>query len=250
MASDPLFAFFGSSVDSQYALEQLERVGLSPALVVRDKTLPPELYNTAWDFFLVASYGTLLKKEVLALPKHGCLNIHPSLLPKFRGPSPYVSAILADERATGVTLMLMEERMDAGPVLAQAKIEIAEEEWPPKGLLLSQMLFTEGVNLLAEVLPDWLAGTLEPVEQDDSQATYTKKFSDADALLDLNGNQREQFLKVQAFNKNPRAYFINAKNKRIIVTDAAWTDGELKILRVLPEGKKEMPYQDYLHGQK
>ena len=250
MASDPLFAFFGSSVDSQYALEQLERVGLSPALVVRDKTLPPELYNTAWDFFLVASYGTLLKKEVLALPKHGCLNIHPSLLPKFRGPSPYVSAILADEHATGVTLMLMEERMDAGPVLAQAKIEIAEEEWPPKGLLLSQMLFTEGVNLLAEVLPDWLAGTLEPVEQDDSQATYTKKFSDADALLDLNGNQREQFLKVQAFNKNPRAYFINAKNKRIIVTDAAWTDGELIILRVLPEGKKEMPYQDYLHGQK
>jgi len=96
---------------------------------------------------LVASYGTLLKKEVLALPKHGCLNIHPSLLPKFRGPSPYVSAILADEHATGVTLMLMEERMDAGPVLAQAKIEIAEEEWPPKGLLLSQMLFTEGVNL-------------------------------------------------------------------------------------------------------
>ena len=250
MASDPLFAFFGSSVDSQYALEQLERVGLSPALVVRDKTLPPELYNTAWDFFLVASYGTLLKKEVLALPKHGCLNIHPSLLPKFRGPSPYVSAILADERHTGVSLMLMEEKMDAGPLLAQARIEIAAEDWPPKGLLLSQMLFTEGVNLLAEVLPDWLAGTLEPVEQDDSQATYTKKFSDADALLDLNGNQREQFLKVQAFNKNPRAYFINAKNKRIIVTDAAWTDGELKILRVLPEGKKEMPYQDYLHGQK
>ena len=250
MASDPLFAFFGSSVDSQYALEQLERVGLSPALVVRDKTLPPELYNTAWDFFLVASYGTLLKKEVLALPKHGCLNIHPSLLPKFRGPSPYVSAILADERHTGVSLMLMEEKMDAGHLLAQARIEIAAEDWPPKGLLLSQMLFTEGVNLLAEVLPEWLAGTLEPVEQDDSQATYTKKFSDADALLDLNGNQREQFLKVQAFNKNPRAYFINAKNKRIIVTDAAWTDGELKILRVLPEGKKEMPYQDYLHGQK
>ena len=250
MASDPLFAFFGSSVDSQYALEQLERVGLSPALVVRDKTLPPELYNTAWDFFLVASYGTLLKKEVLALPKHGCLNIHPSLLPKFRGPSPYVSAILADERHTGVSLMLMEERMDAGPVLAQAKIEIAEEEWPPKGLLLSQMLFTEGVNLLAEVLPDWLAGTLEPVEQDDSQATYTKKFSDADALLDLNGNQREQFLKVQAFDKNPRAYFINPKGKRIIVTDAAWVDGALTILKVIPEGKKEMPYQDYLRGQK
>ena len=250
MASDPLFAFFGSSVDSQYALEQLERVGLSPALVVRDKTLPPELYNTAWDFFLVASYGTLLKKEVLALPKHGCINIHPSLLPKFRGPSPYVSAILADERATGVTLMLMEEKMDAGPVLAQAKIEIAEEEWPPKGLLLSQMLFTEGVNLLAEVLPEWLAGTLKPVPQDESQATYTKKFSDADALLDLDGNAREQFLKIQAFDKNPRAYFINPKGKRVIVTNAAWIDQKLEISKVIPEGKKEMPYQDYLRGQK
>src|SRR3989344_709335 len=246
MASDPLFAFFGSSVDSQYALEQLERVGLSPALVVRDKTLPPELYNTAWDFFLVASYGTLLKKEVLALPKHGCLNIHPSLLPKFRGPSPYVSAILADERHTGVSLMLMEERMDAGPVLAQAKIEIAPDEWPPKGLLLSQMLFTEGVNLLAEVLPDWLPGAIMPAAQAKGPKTYTKKFTDADALLDLDGNQREQFLKVQAFDKNPRAYFINAKSKRIIVTEAEFKEVTLKILKVIPEGKKEMPYQDYL----
>jgi len=251
MASNtPLFVFFGSSVDSQFALEQLKRLDLEPALVIDGKELPAELYNTPWDFFLVCSYGKLLKKDILALPKHGCINIHPSLLPKFRGPSPYVSAILADERATGVTLMLMEEKMDAGPVLAQAKIEIAEEEWPPKGLLLSQMLFTEGVNLLAEMLPDWLSGTLEPVEQDESQATYTKKFSDADALLDLNGNQREQFLKIQAFDKNPRAYFINAKNKRVIVTEAEFKEGKLEISKVIPEGKKEMPYQDYLRGQK
>ncbi len=256
MASEPLFAFFGSSVDSTYALEQLSRVGLEPALIIDDKELPPELYNTEWDFFLVASYGKLLKKDILALPKHSCINIHPSLLPKFRGPSPYVSAILADERETGVSLMLMEEKMDAGPLLAQARIAVAEEEWPPKGLLLSQMLFVEGVNLLAEVLPAWLAGDLEPVEQDESQATYTKKFGDADALLDLDGNQREQFLKIRAFDKSPRAYFINLKGKRVIVTDAAWVDlpaqagGTLDILKVIPEGKKEMPYQDYLRGQK
>ncbi len=244
----PLFAFFGTSVDSQFALEQLERAGLSPALVIDGKEFPPELYNTEWDFFLVASYGKLLPEEILALPKHGCLNIHPSLLPKFRGPSPYVSAILADERQTGVSLMLMEERMDAGPVLAQAKLEIAEEEWPPKGLVLSQMLFTEGVNLLAEALPLWLAGELEPVAQDENKATYTKKFGDADALLDLSGSARKQFLKIQAFDKSPRAYFLNAKNKRVIVTDAAFKSGALEILRVIPEGKKEMPYQDYLRG--
>src|SRR3990167_5524621 len=173
MASNPpLFVFFGSSVDSQFALEQLKRLDLEPALVIDGKELPAELYNTPWDFFLVCSYGKLLKKDILALPKHGCINIHPSLLPKFRGPSPYVSAILADERATGVTLMLMAEKMDAGPVLAQARIEIAEEEWPPKGLLLSEMLFTEGANLVADALPLLLKVELQPEEQDEAQATY------------------------------------------------------------------------------
>jgi methionyl-tRNA formyltransferase len=249
MASDkPLFAFFGTSVDSKFALEHLERLGLSPALVVDTKELPAELYNTEWDFFLVASYGKILKKEVLDLPRRGALNIHPSLLPKFRGPSPYVSAILADERETGVSLMLMEERMDTGPILAQARIAIDEAEWPPKGLVLSQMLFTEGVNLLAEVLPQWLKGELVPEPQDETQATYTKKFVDADALLNLDGNPREQFLKIQAFDKSPRAYFLTPKGKRVIVTDAAFKDGKLEILKVLPEGKKEMPYAEYVRG--
>ncbi len=248
MASKPLFAFFGTSVDSDYALEQLKRLDLEPALVINGRNFPPELYNTEWDFFVVASYGKLLPKEILALPKHGCVNIHPSLLPKFRGPSPYVSAILADERETGVSLMVMEEKMDAGPIIAQARIAVSPEDWPPKGLLLSQMLFTEGVNLLAEVLPGWLSGALEPAPQDESKATYTKKFNDKDALLNLEAKPRENFLKIRAFDKSPRAYFINAKGKRVIVIDAAFVGGKLEILKVLPEGKKEMPYQDYLRG--
>jgi methionyl-tRNA formyltransferase len=245
----PLFAFFGTSVDSKFALEQLERVGLPPALVIDSKEIPQDLANTEWDFFLVASYGKILRKDVLDIPRRGALNIHPSLLPKFRGPSPYVSAILADERETGVSLMLMEEKMDAGPILAQARIEIAEEDWPPKGLLLSQMLFTEGVNLLADVLPQWLNGTLVPESQDESLATYTKKFSDEDALLDLN-NPRESFLKIRAFDKSPRAHFMTDKGKRVIVTDAQWKDGALEIVSVLPEGKKEMPYAEFLRGQR
>lgn len=251
----PLFAFFGTSVDSTYALKQLERIGLNPAVVIDSKTLPDELFNTDWDFFLVASYGKILKKDVLTLPRLGCLNIHPSLLPKFRGASPYVSAILADERNTGVSLMLMEEKMDTGPILAQARIEIAEEDWPPKGLLLSEMLFTEGVNLLAEILPSYLAGTLTPEPQDHTQATYTRKFGDTDALLDferlnLPNYAREAFLKIRAFDRDPRAHFINQKGRRVIVTDATWKSGALEILKVLPEGKKEMSYEAYLHGQK
>jgi methionyl-tRNA formyltransferase len=259
-AKEPLFAFFGTSIDSQFALGALERVGLMPTLVIDAKELPEELYNSEWDFFLVCSYGKFLPKKVLELPTHGALNIHPSLLPRFRGPSPYVSAILADERETGVSIMLMEEKMDAGPVLAQARIEIASEDWPPKGLVLSQMLFTEGVNLLAEVLPQYMEGTLLPVPQDEAQATYTKKFGDQDALIDL-GNPREAFLKIQAFDKSPRAYFINENGKRVVVTEAKWKDpvegstphgtgGELEIVKVLPEGKKEMPYADYLRGIK
>jgi methionyl-tRNA formyltransferase len=248
MNKKPLFAFFGTSVDSQFALEQLERVGLEPALVVDTKEIPPDLMNTDWDFFLVASYGKILSKEVLEIPRRGCLNIHPSLLPKFRGPSPYVSAILADERETGVTIMRMGEKMDAGPIVAQARIEIAAEDWPPKGLLLSQMLFTEGVNLLAEILPEYLAGTLTPEPQDESKATYTKKFKDEDALMRLSDDARQNFLKIQAFDKSPRAHFISEKGKRLIVTDARLLDGTLEILKVIPEGKKEMLYADFLRG--
>ncbi len=257
---NPLFAFFGTSVDSQFALKALEAHGLEPALVVDPREpLPEELFNTEWDFFLVASYGKMLKKEILDLPRHGCINIHPSLLPKFRGPSPYVSAILADERTTGVTLMLMEEKMDAGPILAQARIELDEADWPPKGLVLSEMLFTEGVNLLVEVLPDWLSGKLTPTPQDEPQATYTNKFADADALLRLKATQgttlefedpRYTYLQIQAFDKSPRAHFVTDKGKRVVVTEAAWQDGELVIEKVLPEGKKEMSYQDYLRGQR
>lgn len=246
---EPVFAFFGTSVDSKFALEQLERVGLNPAVVVDTKEIPEEIFNTEWDFFLVASYGKILKKNILDLPKHGCLNIHPSLLPKFRGPSPYVSAILADERETGVTLMLMEEKMDTGPILAQARIEIDETDWPPKGLVLSQMLFTEGVNLLADVLPQWLDGSLKLEQQDESKATYTKKFSDEDSLLDLS-KPREAFLKIQAFDKSPRAHFVTNNGKRVVVIEAEWKNNELVIKKVLPEGKKEMSYDDFLRGQR
>jgi methionyl-tRNA formyltransferase len=246
-ALEPLFAFFGTSVDSRFALAALERAGLTPALVVDTKTFPDELYNSEWDFFLVASYGKILPKNILELPKHGCINIHPSLLPKYRGPSPYVSAILADDRVTGVTLMRMAEKMDTGPIIAQARVELDEAEWPPKGLLLSEMLFTEGVNLLAEALPMIMQGSLTPEPQDETAATYTKKFADADALLDLE-KPREAFLKIRAFDKSPRAHFITPKGKRVIVTEARWEDGALVIEHVLPEGRKEMSYEEFLRG--
>lgn len=281
MASkQPLFAFFGTPRFAVSVLNALEAHGLLPALVVtapdkprgrgmevspspakawalergidvitpatlRDEELVAELANTDWDVFVTAAYGKLIPKAILDIPRRGCLNVHPSLLPKFRGPSPALSAILADEREVGTSVMLMSERMDAGPVVAQARIEIGEEDWPLKGSVLEDLLATEGGNLLAETLPQWLAGGIEPVPQDEALATVTRKFTDEDARLDLSADARQNLLKIRAFNHGPRAYFIDANAKRVIITEAHLEDGKLVIDRVIPEGKREMPYAQY-----
>lgn len=278
----PLFAFFGTPKFAVDVLTALEAHGLLPAVVVtapdkprgRGMTLSPSpakrwalergidvltpttlkdadfleaLHNTPWDVFVVAAYAKLIPRDLLALPRRGILNVHPSLLPKFRGPSPALSAILADERTTGVSIMHMNERMDEGDIVAQGRIELEEAAWPPKGSEFEELLATEGGNLLAEALPEWLAGTLAAEPQDAQKATYSRKFTDADARIDPMGG-REDFLKIRAFDKGPRAYFLDEKGKRVIVTDAMFEQGTLSLRKVIPEGKKEMSYEDYLRG--
>lgn len=278
----PLFAFFGTPKFSVDVLSALEKKGFLPALVItapdkkrgrgqtlspspakawalergidviepatlKDEALVAELANSDWDVFVVAAYGKLIPQTILNIPHHGSLNIHPSLLPKFRGPSPAMSAILEDERSTGVSIMQMTEKMDAGPVVAQAKVELEEAAWPPKGSLFEELLATEGGNLLAEILPDWIAGTITPEKQDESKATFTKKFSDEDARIDLAGGAHNNLLKIRAFDTNPRAYFIE-DGKRVIITEAEIKDGVLEIQKVIPEGKKEMDFKIYRAG--
>jgi len=288
-AKKPLFAFFGTPVFSVNVLSALEAHGLLPALVItapdkprgrglvpspspakawalergievmepsslRDAAFLAELGNTEWDVFVTAAYAKLVPQELLDMPRRGALNVHPSLLPKFRGPSPVVSAILADARETGITIMQMTEKMDAGPVVAQARVEFQESEWPLKGSELEELLATEGGTLLAETLPDWCAGKLPAEPQDESLVSYTKKFADGDALLDSIGDARQNLLKVRAFDTSPRAhYFTETKNGatiRVNVIDATIDDGIFKITRVIPEGKKEMSYDDFRRGMK
>ena len=280
----PLFVFFGTPRFATRVLDALEAHGMLPALVVtapdkpagrglelkpspvkvwatergidvltpttlKDEQLVAELQNSDWDVFVVAAYAKLIPKNVLDIPRRGALNVHPSLLPKFRGPSPALSAILADERATGVTVMQINEKMDAGAIVAQADIELEEatpespEGWPPKGSLFEDLLATEGGNLLAETLPFWIKGDITPEEQNESEATFTKKFSDQDSLIDLNGDPREQLLKIRAFDKNPRAHFLTPEGKRVIITEAEIRDGKLIMQKVIPEGKKEQDYK-------
>ncbi len=279
------FVFFGTPKLSVHVLNALETKGLVPALVVtapdkkagrgqkltpspvkewalehsidvltpdnlKDPSLLGTLENTEWDFFVVAAYAKILPKVILDIPRKGILNVHPSLLPKFRGPSPVLSAVLADERATGVSIMLLEEKMDTGPVLAQASIEIEKDDWPMRGSVLEDLLFTEGGNLLAETIPQWMEGKVTPEVQDESKATYTRKFSDEDAKVGLGGDAYQNLLKIRTFDKNPRAYFLDKNEKRVIVTDARIENGKLILLRVTPEGKKEMDFSVFEKSQK
>jgi len=287
--SNPLFAFFGTPHFSVVVLDALEAHGMLPALIVtapdkprgrglevapsptkmwalergidvltpttlKDEHFIAELGNSDWELFVVAAYNKLIPKTILEMPQRGCLNVHPSLLPKLRGPSPALSAILANERVTGVSVMLMNEKMDEGPVVAQARIALEEEAWPPKGSEFEELLAQEGGNLLAETIPFYLKGQITPEPQNKDEATFSKKFSSEDALIDIKGDARAQLLKIKAFDKNPRAYYFAEKGDkkiRVIITDAELAeDGTLKILKVIPEGKKEMPYSAFVQSTK
>jgi len=200
------------------------------------------------DLYIVAAYGKLIPKTILYIPAHGVLNVHPSLLPKFRGPSPIESAILSDETQTGVTIMQLDPEMDHGPIVAQR--ELVVKDWPPKGSVLTRDLAHIGGTLLAEIIPKWMEGfPAEP--QDHAKATFTKKITKEDGLIDLSADAEKNYKKICAFDEWPGAYFFierKGKKMRIHINDAAYTNGVLQIIRITPEGKKEMSYEDYQRG--
>lgn len=156
------------------------------------------------DLVVVAAYGKLLPQEVLELPPHGCLNIHPSLLPRFRGPSPVASAILDEEEPTGASIMLLDEGMDTGPVLA------ARELWGWTGSAtaqqLTEKLFEVGADMMAEVLPGWFEGAIVPCPQDHARATLTRKLEKADGAADWTLSARDLEKRCRAFTPWPGLY--------------------------------------------
>lgn len=214
----------------------------------KDIELAP-LINTDWDLFIAAAYGKKLPADILALPKHGTLNVHPSLLPKFRGASPVRSAILEDVRETGVSIMLMDEMLDHGPIVAQARIELEKSDWPPRAILFEQLMAHAGGQLLAETIPLWLEGTITPEEQDHTKATCSQKITKDMGQIDLSDEPYHNLLKIRAYDGWPGTYFMHSRNGkeiRVKIMDATLADnGTLQILRVIPEGKKEMGYEDF-----
>ncbi|MHB8652081.1 MAG: methionyl-tRNA formyltransferase [Minisyncoccota bacterium] len=276
------YAFFGTPTVAVGVLEELVHANMPPHVVITAPdapqgrglalTAPPvkvwaekhhipvlqpeklddaflsEMRSRSCDLFIVAAYGKIIPEKIFHLPRYETLNVHPSLLPRLRGASPIQSAII-EETETGVSIMLVDAEMDHGPVIAQKKVSI--DPWPPKTTELERILATEGGKLLVEIIPHWISGSLVKREQMHTLATYCKKFTPADALIDLADDSLKNFHKIQAFDHSPRAHFFaehHGKKMRVIITDAALEEGKIAIKRVLPVGKKEMLYADFLRG--
>jgi methionyl-tRNA formyltransferase len=167
---------------------------------------------------VVAAYGQILRPPILAIPPAGVLNVHPSVLPKYRGASPIAGALLAGEQETGVTIMLMDEGMDTGPILAQRIVEVDPEDTTGT---LEEKLARLGAELLAETLPGWLEGRIEALPQDDARATYTKPVSKQHTVMDWSLPASELWYRVRAYNPRPGAR-------------TWWKATQLKILRARP----------------
>ena len=174
------------------------------------------LKNYQADLFIVAAYGQILPPTVLEIPKYGCINVHASLLPRWRGASPIQAAILNGDMESGVTIMKMDAGMDTGPILRKTNISLASDE---TGESLSTRLSELGKDLLMEVLPDYIAGKIESIPQDDEEATYAPLIKKEDGQLDPNQPVEILERKIRAFNPWPGTFLL-------------WNEKPLKMLEV------------------
>lgn len=172
------------------------------------------------DLIAVAAFGQILRPEVLDLPGHGCINVHASLLPRYRGAAPIQAAILNDDAQTGVTIMRMDPGVDTGPILSQRAIPILPEDTAGS---VSKRLAPLGADLLIETLPDYLNGDLLPQAQEDSLATYAPMLKKEDGHLDFTISAEELARWVRAFNPWPGA-FTNWQGQRLKIHHAHSVD--------------------------
>jgi methionyl-tRNA formyltransferase len=203
-----------------------------------------ESKNILPDLSIVVAYGKIIPEDIINMPKFGSINIHYSLLPKYRGASPVESAILNGDTETGISIQKMEYKMDTGPIIAQEKVKIGPDEKTPD---LRRRLIKIGGELLVKTLKTPSASGHSPFaggeKQDESQATYCKKIKKEDGLIDLNDDPIKNYNKFRAYSSWPRTFFFK-NDKRIIITDAALENGEFKILKIIPEGGKEINYKN------
>ncbi len=275
-------AFFGTPDLVIPILDELEKSGALPQIIITGKDEPqgrkmivtkpapkvwaekhgipvlqPEKIDAAFledfikyniDLGVVVAYGKILPKTLLELPHFGMINVHYSLLPKYRGATPVESAILNGDEETGVVIQKMVYALDAGDIVEKEKISIDDSETAPE---LRNRLNEIAKGLLIKTIQKIADGSASYEKQDDSKATICRKIKKEDGLLDPAGDAIMNYRKFRAHAGWPGSYFFiekNGKKMRIIVTEAKLTGEKFEILKVIPEGKKEMSYKDFLAG--
>lgn len=191
------------------------------------------------DAALVVAYGKIFPKTLIDAFPLGMLNVHYSLLPKYRGATPLEGALLAGERETGVTVQKVVEELDAGDIVARKAVEIAPAETARE---LRPRLIELGATLLADSLPAFFSGAIALTAQDASLASRTRKLKKEDGLLSLDAPAETNWNKYRAYADTIGTYFFE-NGRRIKIIKASYRDGKFLIQRVIPEGKREMDYE-------
>ena len=272
------FVYFGTPEFSTIVLDELKLAGYIPNLIITSPdrpvgrkyimTPPPvavwasenniecwqpehprdiveKLSEQEWDLFIVASYGYIVSQKILDIPERGVLNVHTSLLPKYRGASPIESAILNGDSETGSTIMKMTLGMDEGPILAQTRIPLSTNITKPE---LFEILAHDGGKILSETLEKYINAEIQETEQVNELATYCKKLKKEDANLTYDDDiTRDR--KYRAFYGWPGSFVIDGEI-RLKITKAEFENGIFTIERVIPAGKNEIGYKQYLKNKK
>ncbi len=245
-----------------------------PEVLKNNEIFLKEFREIAPNLCIVAAYGKIIPKEILDIPSLGFLNIHPSLLPRWRGPSPIQYTILNGDTETGVTIIKMDERMDRGPIIAKSKIQISKSKITYREL--HNQLAKLGAELLIKTLPQYLGGAITSVSQDDSKATYSKILKKDDGRIDWEKTAEEIERMIRAFTPWPGAWTVwptVEKSSRVRIEKAdtiesdsregvpgrVWRDeahplliqtkkGSIAVTELTLEGKRRLGADEFLKG--
>ncbi len=236
---------------------------------LRDEHVQSELRAAGPELIVLADYGRIIPRAVLEIPRHGALNIHPSLLPRHRGAAPVAGTLLAGDALAGVTVMCMDEGLDTGPMVAQRELPLAGTEVAPA---LEARLAEMGAELLVEVLPAWLEGSISATPQPDEGATLTRMLRREDGRLDPARPAAELERQVRAYQPWPGSFLEHGGDRlkvwaasvlaqdvmvepgSIILTEGTLglgtVDGVLRLDEVQPAGRRRMSGAEYRRGKR
>lgn len=237
---------------------------IQPVSLRKDVEAVAQIRSWRPDVIVLIAYGLIVPRQVLDIPPQGALNVHPSLLPRYRGASPIPAALLNGDSETGVTIILMEEGLDSGPILAQRREPILPEDTSAS---LAERLAALSADLMSETLPRWLSGEVQPVPQDDQQATATTQLRKEDGRINWNLSAVEIERRVRAYHPRPGAFTTwNGRRLRILHAKPVQADlepgrvverngvlvgsgqGSLLLEVVQLEGKRAISIVEFLRG--